>query len=362
MGDMTKILTAAWIVLGVVSLARADEAERDWTDQVEIGYQNGLYFKTTDGSYALKIQFLFQPQHQLIEGNVDAHSFLVKRGQIRLSGHYPSSRLKYKVMFEMPGTNGGVTLNVRDLWLDYQLHPRLSVRMGQFFVFYDQENFQPSWALQFVDRSIVSANLGFERDLGIEAHGSVARLAYHAYVMNGEGRNRINANTSFFTGASLVLNVLGKHGHLISDIDHSQTPHLLIGIAGILDRHNAGLNDNRVERVEADLAFKYRGFSVMGLANAARNATVDATDWGMLAQGGYFLIPSRFEVALRWAKVFRDGALGKGIMGTREMGGAGTYYVKKHQVKLQADYRRLWNRQGKAGQDDEVRIQMQMFF
>jgi hypothetical protein len=43
--------------------------------------------------------------------------------------------------------------------------------MTRFFVFFDHENFQPSWALQFVDRSIVSANLGFERDLGFDAHG-----------------------------------------------------------------------------------------------------------------------------------------------------------------------------------------------
>jgi len=38
-------------------------------------------------------------------------------------------------------------------------------------------------------------------------------------------------------------------------------------------------------------------------------------------------------------------------------------YLEGHRVKLQVDYRRLWNNTQAQGQDDnQVRMQLQMFF
>ncbi len=35
-----------------------DAAQAKWTDNIEIGYKNGLYIKTKDGKYSLRLHFL----------------------------------------------------------------------------------------------------------------------------------------------------------------------------------------------------------------------------------------------------------------------------------------------------------------
>ena len=345
-----------------VGWAVAEESGGEREDQVEVGYKNGLYFKRLDNSYLLKMQFLFQPQYQYENATQNVNTFFVKRAQMRFSGHSFGPRLKYKVMFEMPGTKGGTTMTLRDLWISWQCTPQVNLRVGQFFVFFDMENLQPSWSLQFVDRSIVNANLGFERDLGTEVYGQIGNVSYHAYVMNGDGRNQRNRNTSFFYGGRLTINLLGNQNYLASDLAHSQTPHLLVGLSALYDPHNAALQDHHINRFEADAGFRYEGFSVLGFWNVAQNTSLNADDSGVLVQGGYVVVPNRFEVVGRWAKVFIAGALGKGTVDTRELGGGVNVYFDAHRAKLQSDFRRVWHRGGSLGKENELRTQVQMFF
>lgn len=137
-----------------------------WTDKVEVGYQKGSYIKTQDDKYALHLRFLLQPQYEYVDvdGGENSSSFLVKRAQLRLFGNVLDPRLKYKMMTQGRTTAAGAdNWDLRDLWLDWQWTDSFQIMMGQFFVYYDHEDLQPSWALPLVDRSIINANLGFER-------------------------------------------------------------------------------------------------------------------------------------------------------------------------------------------------------
>ena len=63
------------------------------------------------------------------------------------------------------------------------------------------------------------------------------------------------------------------------------------------------------------------------------------------------------------AEIERDDALGDELADTREVTIGLNYYIKAHQVKMQADYSWLRNNKSKEGQDDDrVRIQLQLFF
>lgn len=344
-----------------------DAAQARWTDEIEMGYKKGLYIKTMDGKYSLRLHFLLLPQYQYLvaDGVNNTNTFILRHGQMRFFGSFFDPKLKFRVMFELPGTQGGATANLRDMWVKWQWKKYFQIKIGQFFVFYDHENLEPSWALQFVDRSIINANLGFERDAGVDVHGSFFsdRMDYDLFLLNGDGRNQINLNDKFMTGGRIVTNILGKHNYFVSDLKKSREPNLALGVAAIYDMGNASINNNKLTRVTGDIAFRYLGFSVLALVNMAYNHANSETDYGFLGQAGYFLFPKHFEVAGRWAKIFKNGALGTDTINPQEVGASLNYYFNGHYVKLQADYSHLWNNASTQDRDDDrVRLQLQLFF
>ena len=95
----------------------------------------------------------------------------------------------------------------------------------------------------------------------------------------------------------------------------------------------------------------------------AYNATKGVKDVGYLVQAGAFIIPKHLEIAGRWAKVFKNGALGTDTVDQQEATGVVSYYFKGQNVKIQTDYSMLWNDGGTEGQDDHrIRCQLQLFF
>ena len=335
---------------------------------MEIGYKKGFYIKTIDDAYSLRFRFLLQPQYEYlgVEEGEDTNTFLIKRAQLRILGNVFDPRLKYKMMLQGATTSSGSDeWSLRDLWIDWQWRKYFQIMAGQFFVYYDYEDLQPSWALPLVDRSIINANLGFERDIGVRLHGSLFsdRLNYHLYMMNGDGRNTLNANDEFFYGARLDYHILGTQQYLLSDIKTSDSPHLALGVSFLHDAGNASLGDDRLNRFTTDLAFRYKGFSALSLVNFVRNENKDVTDYGLLGQAGYFIIPERLELAGRWAKVIKDGALGTDTVDPHEFSFGLNYYIKGHNAKLQVDYSRLLNNASTQDRDDDrVRLQLQLFF
>lgn len=351
-----------------------EENSTKWAEKIEMGYDNRLYIKTRDEKYSLNLRFLIQLRYRYIfvDAGRNTSTFLIPHGQTRIFGNVFSPKLKYRVMFELPGTAGGSTANLRDMWTDWQLRDSFSIRVGQFLVPYDNENLEPTWALQFVDRSIINANLGFERDLGVDIHGVLfsKHVEYDLFIMNGDGRNRISLNNRPMIGGRIMMYILHPP-HLTDDVPHYFIPDLkrcpfpyaALGLAAIYDAGNANINNNKVVRATGDFAFRYMGFSALGLANMARNIDSTNTDYGFLGQLGYFIVPERFEIAARWAKIHKNGALSVDATDPQEAGATLNGYIVGHNLKIQADYSHLWNDMATQGQDDDrIRVQVQMFF
>ena len=344
------------------------EGVPDWMNKIELGYKKGLYIKTTDDKHSLHIRFLFQPRYEFIDidGGDDTSSFLIKRAQLRMFGNVFDPRLTYKFMIMGASSSSGEgDMNLRDAWINWKVSDYFQVRVGQHFVWYDYEDIQPSWALSLVDRSIINANLGFERDIGVRIHGKILidRLSYNLYVMNGEGRNTLNANNELIYGSRFEYHILGSQQYIPSDLEYSEHPHLALGLAHQYDSGNASLNDNILNRFTTDLVFKYKGFSVLGLINLARNEKKNVTDTGYLCQVGYFLIPEKVEALGRWAKILKSGALGTDTVDPTEITFGFNYYIKGHNAKMSADYSRMLNNASTENRDDNrLRTQMQLFF
>lgn len=303
---------------------------------------DGLTLGSTGGQYSMKVQPLLQLQHQarLVPEGEDQNSFAVKRAQLRFSGHAFLPEVRYKIMLSLAGTNGGPTVDLRDAWIDLRFSDYAQVKIGQFLL-YDVENLVPTWALQMVDRSSVYYEFGMERELGIDIHGRALsnHLEYNLFMVNGYGRNRLSKNSSLRFGARLVVNVLGHHGYMVSDIGHSAEPHLAIGLAAIWDPKYADTQDQTLWRPTADIAFRWQGFSALAAGYFVINTDRDAYDAGVVGQLGYFVWPSRLELALRYARIMNHGARGAAGNSGGQVGAVGlTWFVFGHSLAAQLEY------------------------
>lgn len=341
-----------------------------WATDLGLQYDKGLRAGTADGAYSFRANVLLQPQYQYlaVKGTGDTNSFRVRRARLDLRGSVFHQSLQWRLQNEYTGTAGGGTAHMRDGYLDWQGYTPLQIKVGQYKVPFTREQLSGTTELQFVDRSLVDAVLGMDRDIGLTIHGVLGakRFEYDLYVMNGDGRNQTNLNDEPIAGARFVVNVLGEHGYRMTDLDDSMAPQLALGAAGAYDFGNAGLStDDKLIRAVADAAFRWRGFSLLGEGHLVRNTTDQQTDYGFLGQAGYFLMPQRLEIAGRYAGVIRrgTGALEAGGVNSDEITAGLNYYFFKHQVKLQTDYSYLRNNGAVQGQNDHRwRTQAQVLF
>lgn len=314
--------------------------------------QAGPSLATDDGKYSIKFEAQLQPQFQWlsVEGAGKSDSFQIRRGRMIFKGHAWKEGLTYKFQFEAvagrtsnasPGVAFGGP-NLRDAYVNYDFGNGIEIQVGQFKPYYNREELTGSSHLQFVDRGLTNEVFSFNRDLGLAIHGDGMDdlLEYALYVANeGTNRNIANHNQMMLIGGRFVFNFLGKHGYTLSDVDHSQEPHLAAAVAANYNRVGAANND--LTAVLGDVAYRYQGFSFLGEGHYLNNATgVQTHTFGLLGQTGYFFVPKHFEVAGRFAAVIPTAA---GVVNGYEGGVCFNYFFDGHKVKLQTDYNMLIN-------------------
>jgi hypothetical protein len=112
----------------------------------------------------------------------------------------------------------------------------------------------------------------------------------------------------------------------------------------------------------ADAVFKYRGFSLFAeyFDRRRKPETGDSFDSnGFHAQAGYFLKRDVVEAAVRYAAFDPSSLIPDNDHS--EKGLALNYYVNKHNLKLQADFRSLRD-DARARTNRELRLQTQVRF
>ena len=332
-------------------LANGTDSGKDKDGSVSVGYDKGVYIKTDDGKNKLKINVHLQPQYQtlVMEGQDDVHTFQIRRGQIHFTGNAFSENLTYRVQYEAIGgrtntTNEGELRadQLLDAYINYKFMDEIEIRAGQFKPYYNREELTSDTKLNFVDRSTLNDVVSLGRDLGLAIHGKVfdKKLEWALYLTNeGNNVNRTNFNSELLMGGRFVYNIMGNHGYEQGDVKDSEDHHLAVAVAGNYNRpSNADQND--MMAMAGDVAYRHRGFSLVGEGHFVRDLDADATVLGFIGQVGYFIVPEKFEVALRGIGVVPTQSA---VVNGYEYGGSFNYYFKGHDLKLQADYAMLIN-------------------
>jgi phosphate-selective porin OprO/OprP len=406
-----------------------EEDYKEITKVKPLDYKLGKGFTLTsaDEKYQLSIGGQMQIRYTMYDqdragnptsqtGAGDKSQFQLKRIKLLLNGYAFTKDLNYKVTYSMHNNS------LEETFLNYRLMDEVQFRLGQDKVQFGRQWITPSSQNEFVETTHVTDAFKAGYDSGIQVLGKVANgLAYYSLGgFNGAGQNTLrNARDNAFC-ARVAVNPLGDMPYSEADVDNTQKP--LVSVGGSFYRNTlnsfelavpaatptaqpglSNLNFNSstgwfgirqtsavnsvasgrqitgesalFNTAEADAAFKWRGLFAEAeyfWAQAKGETTHKvASAQGYYVQAGYFIIPTKLEVAARYAYLDPD----RDVTNDHwvETGGAVSYYFNKHNLKLQADCTSV-HKQGRvinlttAGptarptDDLQARVQAQLLF
>ncbi len=346
---------------------------------VEVGYKKGFYFRTRDDKFFMRMTGRIQMRYGYTDRDndnpeeQDDSSFRLRRARLKWDGHaYKYFKYKIELALKSQGTKATATddgdkakaVELIDWWASYNKNPALSVQFGQWKVPFNRQRVVSSSKQQMIDRSLAQDEFTMDRQIGAMLHGKLfdKKFEYYAGMFNGNGRNeKENNNNEHLYIARVSYNPFGAYGKGIgemeSDLAWSEKPkaHISAAIAydGAADetmtlRTLGTVTAKEVDRtsIVAEYGLKYKGFSTNAEAywrkfdnignNVAGAPSAKIIDRGFFVQGGYFLIPKKFEVAGRYSLIDFDGKRDENAI--RETAAGLNWYFQGHNKKVQFNF------------------------
>lgn len=317
----------------------------------------------------------------------DKGSFRIRRAKFKIEGWFYQPYLQYELQMNWPaltGSNVGAFLEDANInWDLTKGKKRLMVRFGQFKVPFGLQELISSGSQQFVDRSLVSNAYFRGRDTGVSAWGVLGnnKIEYRAGIFNGNGLTRTlndndkfqsNARVTFQPTGAVPLGIWGSGAHMTeSDMDSRALGRPVFTVSAAFEQNDLSFASSdlainiKSTLWTVDSLYKYKGFFATGSYTRGRRRPQDASipefdTQGWFLQGGYFLKPDIWELAGRYGELDPSELLADSV---KEVGGAVSYYYNKHNLKVQADFRRISTESASGGTTNhELRLQTQFIF
>ena len=348
--------------------------------------------------------------------------FRLRRARINLSGDF-AEQFDFKVEGDFEQSDSAITalksvstttgktttvtnstrteFSATDVFINWHGIPEANIKVGQWKAPFGLEQITPDPKLIMIERSLPTIALTPERQVGVQIWGKPLTnllpqekdlVTYYAGVFNGNGRNvNTNDNNNFmyvgrlellpFSGkllgqeASLKLGgdvmnsrddagtIISPSGNLKVNTDGSLSAYTLPGAA----ERTAWSLDAWLNIGPFDLIGEYLSEDVNGrTVNGVAPGFADFSPSGWYVQGSYFIIPKKFQAAVRWEEL--DPAQVSGHDGIHSITGGLNYYIHGDSLKVMADYVHTWSDFRAANptfgndQFDEVIMRLQLMF
>jgi phosphate-selective porin OprO/OprP len=347
--------------------------------------------------------------------------FRLRRARINLSGDF-AEQFDFKVEGDFEQSDSAITalksvstttgktttvtnstrteFSATDVFINWHGIPEANIKVGQWKAPFGLEQLTPDPKLIMIERSLPTGALTPERQVGVQLWGKpLANLwpqekdlvTYYAGVFNGNGRNvNTNDNNNFmyvgrlellpFSGkllgqeASLKLGgdvmnsrddagtIISPSGNLKVNTDGSLAAYTLPGAA----ERTAWSLDAWLNIGPFDLIGEYISEDVNGrTVNGVAPGFADFSPSGWYVQGSYFIIPKKFQAAVRWEELDPAQVPNDGI---HSVTGGLNYYIHGDSLKVMANYVHTWSDLRAANptfgndQFDEVILRLQLMF
>lgn len=360
---------------------------------------SGFTLTSPDERFLLSIGGRLQARYSFTDlednsASSDSSKWEAKRIKLWLKGYAYTKDLSY--LFQVDFANSGSSKMLEHAYLNYRLLDEIQLLAGQTKVPFGRQWLNSSGAQQFVDRSTASDMFRPGYDTGVKLHGDLFKGAatYEFGVYGGAGQSTVRSSNDNAIAARLTVNPFGPLSYSEGDLDRSAKPLLSLGgnyyrntlnktaattletnaitLAGSTGWLGKGLGTFATsEKIDVDTfgldaAFKWLGASaqaeyLLGQADGQSSGKTLRAH-GFYAQAGYCIVPKTVEVAFRYSYVDpnRDAS---GDLQT-DTQGAISWYINKHNLKLQGDVTDSHKQNGgKASTDDmQYRLQAQIIF
>lgn len=363
------------LLLGAAAIPAAAQEENQW------GYDKGFFFRTPKFELKISTRTQFRYTYTLTDEDSatdDNGYFSLPRTRLRLDGYAYYPWLRYKVQYDFTGqTDAGATPprrspDLRDLYFDLARNPRAIVRLGQFKAPLGIQELTSSGEQEFVDRSVASEAFAPSRQQGAMLWGTSfeKKFGYEAGAFNGNGRNRTaNDNTGYMYVARVHWDPNGEYKLSESAVDHPDKVNWTIGAAYMLNSTEESLLKTAEElqqrTAEGFFGLKYKRLFVLAdyytRTQEVTGGAPDIDSDGGIAQVGFFFVPRKVEVALRYSTFDEDKDTPDDTEIEKRIGFG--YYVSKHDLKFQADYGQMEDQASATDRRTDIfRAQMQIVF
>lgn len=368
----------------------------------------GMTFTSADGKYSMTLNQHLQVQyaytHNEDPAKTDVSDVNLRRVKTAISGYAFSKDFTYKATYNFGQLSTTPNKALEEVNIKYRFMDELQVMIGQEKIQFARNWITPYTAQQFVDGSYVRSAFYPSYDTGINLHGEILKgiFKYDAGWFSGAGQNVKNTDSKNSYNFRVSVDPLGNMKLIEGDLEYSQKPLLSLGasyyintlsktattsgsttttaistnnlgFAGSAGWLGSALSSNffgtkaenlDINSLETDMAFKWRGASLQGeyFWGQAEGKTSKkiAVAQGAYIQCGYFVIPQKLELALRY-NWMNANIYSKTNDQTSEFQGGVNYFLYGNNMKIQAD---VTNRHTFKTQADDItgRLQAQFVF
>lgn len=342
-------------------------------------------FQTRDGDYSFNMGFRFQTRFTYRDNDEDFDEpdktdIDVRRARLCFGGNIYSKDVNYYV--EIDGDSFEV--NLRDYYVWWSPLEELNIKTGYFKVPANRQWNSSGFKLLFQDRSIASDAFRQDRDYGLDIFGRPFddHMEYHAAVFRGVGQNPSKVLGRDENIDNELLYVLTARyypfgwynsynlatGWDETDVKYEEKFKAVIGASIV---YNAKERDKKLADTDSvigniDAGMRYRGFTwdseyYIRSNDPEADGGDSITSDGFYTQAGYFIIPKKLELAVRYSLFDPDNDMPDDLQ--REYSTGVNYYFRGHRSKIQADVSHfVTDTEDTDKNENRFRLQYQMIF
>ncbi|MDE3178415.1 MAG: hypothetical protein KGM47_02045, partial [Acidobacteriota bacterium] len=287
-------------------------------------YKGGFFVETADKSFSVYMNGLFQTRFtwfkpgssvaRLGESPESTSNFDVYLGRLAFSGSAFSPTLKYFIQMQGSTVGNGNGITLLDWFTAKTFSKGLTLQVGRFWTPFTYEYYDSPANYLFADLSTAEFAFVLPRAIGFEAYGQEGKLSYAGVIANSipaldaPGQENFNNRMSYI--GNLHFDILAPYGYVETDPSKNAAPKpelTLWGsvaynpIAGSSGLENVAAGDKTTDAT-ATAGFRYTRFTLQTTGYFRRTNPLNLPNndsWGYGEQAGFYLVPSRFEVAER---------------------------------------------------------------